>query len=125
MTATLSRRHFLAFTSAALATTTLGMPAHAASGRFAGQGRYDVSGSATVQGSGAGRTITLSGDFRSTSGPDLYVYVGNGSASTRIARLSSTRGSQTYRVPASVGAFSTVHIHCRRFSSTFGTARLR
>ena len=66
--------------------------------------------------------MTLRG-FRTSSGPDLYVYVGNGSASKRVARLRANSGTQTYTLPK--GNWSTVHIHCRKFNSTFGTASIR
>ena len=125
MTRTLTLAGALAATTlaAALASTAI---AEAKSGSFNGQGRYKVSGKATVVKSGGGYALRLSG-FRSTSGPDLYVYVGRGSPSRRIARLRSTSGSQTYRLPRGVtpASISSVHIHCRKFSSTFGTARLR
>lgn len=110
----------------ALSATALSTAAEAKSGSFKGQGRYKVSGKVTVVKSGGGHVLRLTG-FRSTSGPDLYVYVGRGGPSRRIGRLRSTSGSQTYRLPRGVGPndISSVHIHCRRFSSTFGTARLR
>ena len=110
-------------TGATLALTSI---AEAKSGSFRGQGRYKVSGTVTVVPSGGGHALRLTG-FRSSRGPDLYVYVGRGGPSRRIARLRSTSGTQTYRLPNGVGPgdISTVHIHCRRFSSTFGTARLR
>ena len=120
-------RNALATGAVALgATFALASIAEAKSGSFRGQGRYKVSGTVSVVKSGGGHALRLAG-FRSSSGPDLYVYVGRGGPSRRIARLRSTSGSQTYRLPKGVGPddISTVHIHCRRFSSTFGTARLR
>ena len=109
--------------AALLALTTF---AQAKSGSFSGQGRYKVSGKATLVKSGGGYALRLSG-FRSTSGPDLHVYVGRGGPSRRIGKLRSTSGAQTYRLPGGVGPndISSVHIHCKRFSHTFGTARLK
>ena len=109
----------LAFGQIALADT-------AEAGSFRSHKNYKVSGSATLVKSGSGHAIKLSG-FRTTSGPDLYVYVGNGGPSRRIAKLRRTSGSQTYKLPASVkpGSITTVHIHCKRFNSTFGTASLK
>ena len=118
---------FAAATAAlALGQIALANVAEAKSGSFAGQGRYDVSGQARIVKSGSGYAVRLSG-FRSTSGPDLYVYVGQGGPQRRIAKLRRTSGTQTYKLPAGVtpDSVSTVHIHCRRFNSTFGTARLR
>ena len=92
------------------------------SGSFTSHKSYKVSGKATVSEDG---TIRLSG-FSTTSGPDLYVYVGNGSPSTLVAKLKRNSGSQTYKIPAALAkSISTVHIHCKRFSSVFGTARVR
>ena len=88
-------------------------------GNFASHKKYKVKGTATVSGS----SIKLSG-FSTTPGPDLYVYVGNGRATKLVARLKRNSGSQTYSLPGA-DKYSTVHIHCKRFSSTFGTARLK
>ncbi len=88
------------------------------SGSFSSHKAYKVSGTATVSGS----SLKLSG-FRTSSGPDLYVYVGNGGPSKLVAKLKANSGSQSYTLPA--GNWSTVHIHCKRFNSTFGTARLK
>jgi hypothetical protein len=88
------------------------------SGSFTSFKNYKVSGKATVKGT----KLTLSG-FNTTDGPDLYVYVGNGSPSKRIGKLKANSGNQSYTVPA--GNFSSVFIHCKRFNSTFGQARLK
>ncbi len=87
------------------------------SGSFASHKNYTVSGKATV----SGNALTLS-DFRTSPGPDLYVYVGNGGPSKRVAKLKADSGSQSYTLPA--GNWTTVHIHCKRFNSTFATARI-
>jgi len=90
-------------------------------GSFRSSGKYSVRG--TVKVSMAGK-ITLSG-FKTTSGPDLYVYVGKGRASRRVAKLRRTSGTQSYTIPASVAkSISSVHIYCKKFSSNFGTARV-
>ncbi len=91
-------------------------------GSFRSTGKYSVKGSVKVSDKGK---ITLSG-FRTTPGPDLYVYVGNGRASRRVAKLRRNSGTQTYSIPASVAkSISSVHIYCKRFSSNFGTARIK
>ncbi len=101
------------------------VPASAAdkSGNFTSHKRYKVRGKATLSSSGGKSTVKLSG-FRTTPGPDLYVYVGNGSPSKLVGKLKANSGSQSYSLSGS-GKYSTVHIHCKRFNSTFGTARLR
>ncbi len=87
------------------------------SGAFSSHKSYKVSGTATV----SGTSLKLTG-FQTSSGPDLYVYVGNGGPSKLVAKLKADSGSQNYTLPA--GNWSTVHIHCKRFNSTFGTAQL-
>ncbi|EFL90972.1 DM13 domain-containing protein [Ahrensia sp. R2A130] len=104
----------------ALATAVSFAPAWAkdGAGRFSSHKNYKVSGTAKVK----GKKLTLSG-FRTSSGPDLYVYVGKGSASKRVAKLKANSGTQTYTLPA--GNWTSVHIHCKRFSSTFGSASIK
>ena len=109
---------FFATACAAVLAAGLLVPAAAEAGSFRSHKNYKVSGSASVK----GNKVTLRG-FRTTPGPDLWIYVGNGSASKRVARLRANSGTQTYTLPA--GNWSTVHIHCKRFSSTFGTASIR
>ena len=91
-------------------------------GSFRSHKSYKVSGTATVSPNG---TIRLSG-FSTTSGPDLYVYVGNGSPSRRVAKLKRNSGTQTYKISAALAkSITTVHIHCKKYSSLFGTARVK
>ena len=124
-------RSIIFATLGALVMVLFGMaqfqPAHAASkkGSFSSHKSYKVKGTATVTESGGKTVIKLTG-FSTTPGPDLYVYVGKGSPTTRIAKLKANKGSQTYALPASVklSSISTVHIHCKRFSSTFATAKV-
>ena len=104
-------------------TGLFAVPAFAADkkGSFRSSGKYKVRGSVKV--SMAGK-ITLSG-FSTTQGPDLYVYVGKGRASRRVAKLRRSSGTQSYTIPASVAkSISSVHIYCKKFSSNFGTARV-
>jgi len=103
----------------ALGVATSFAPAWAkdGSGRFSSHKNYKVSGTAKVK----GNKLTLSG-FRTSPGPDLYIYVGKGSASKRVAKLKANSGTQTYTLPA--GNWTSVHVHCKRFSSTFGSARI-
>jgi len=96
------------------------------SGSFRGEAGESVRGKATWSTSGSKSTIRLSGGFKSSSGPDLYVYVGNGRPSRQIAKLRRISGTQTYSVPASVNLskYSTIFIHCKRYNHIFGRARL-
>jgi hypothetical protein len=106
---------FLPLQSAALAADK--------SGSFKGMGRYSVKGTAQVSMSGGKTTITLSNDFKSSSGPDLYIYVGTGKPAKRIAKLKSFKGSQTYTF-AGTDKVTSVHVYCKRFSVGFGTAKV-
>ena len=101
----------------------MSISAHAASGSFVGVEGESVRGTATV----TAKTVKLSSNFRSTSGPDLYVYLGNKRPSKIIARLRKLSGSQTYALPKGVdlSKYSAVYIHCKRYNHTYGKARLR
>lgn len=101
----------------------MAMSAHAASGSFTGTQGERVSGSVTVS---AG-SVKLGGNFKSTSGPDLYVYLGNSRPTKIIARLRRLSGAQSYRLPKGINLskYSTVFIHCKRYNHTYGIARLR
>jgi hypothetical protein len=98
-------------------------PASAQSGTFAGVDGHWVNGSASVTMSGGKTTIKLSGDFQSQSGPDLYVYVGNGNPTKRIAKLKKFKGGQSYTYSGTTPVTS-VHVYCKRYSVGFGTAKL-
>ena len=86
-------------------------------------GRYSVKGTAQVSMSEGKTTVTLSSDFKSTSGPDLYIYVGNGKPSKRIAKLKKFKGSQGYTF-SGTDKITSVHIYCKRFSVGFGIAKV-
>ena len=115
----------LAAAVASLAIGQIAISDAAQAGSFKSHKNYKVSGSAKLVKSGSGYAVRLSG-FRTSSGPDLYVYVGKGGPSRRIAKLKRNSGTQTYKLPKGIGpgSISTVHIHCKRFNSTFGTASL-
>ncbi len=119
----MDRRFFVSsLLATAVAAPFSSIPAFAADkkGTFkANKSRYKVRGTATVK----GNSIRLSG-FSTTPGPDLYVYVGNGRPTKLVGKLKANRGGQSYSFKGA-DKYSTVHIHCKRFSSTFGTARLR
>lgn len=127
----MNRRTFvLSLASAAFvgASALSSSPVFAAgkSGSFSGHKNYKVRGSVKVEEAGGKTTVKLSG-FSTTRGPDLYIYVGNGSPTKLIAKLKKTSGSQSYTLPAGMTAasFSSVHVHCKRYSVVFGTAKVR
>lgn len=95
----------------------------AASGSFVGVEGEKVRGIATV----SSKSVELSSNFRTSSGPDLYVYLGNNRPSKIVARLKKLSGGQTYALPKGVdlSKYSAVFIHCKRYNHTYGKARLR
>ena len=101
----------------------LSPPALAASGSFVGVEGESVRGTATV----SSKSVKLSSNFRSSSGPDLYVYLGNKRPSKIVARLRKLSGSQIYALPKGIdlSKYSAVFIHCKRYNHTYGRARLR
>ncbi len=107
----------------------LALPLSAASaladqtGTFSGVSNHWVNGGVKVSTAGGKTTITLNSNFKSQSGPDLYIYVGNGSPTKRIAKLKKFKGSQTYTYKGTA-AISSVHVYCKRYTVGFGTAKL-
>ncbi|MDZ4699297.1 MAG: DM13 domain-containing protein [Rhodothermales bacterium] len=92
---------------------------------------YNVAGAAFLEPRPEGGLQLRFGDtFVSSNGPDLYVYLSSASSvnagSLEVGALQSTRGAQTYVLPAgtTISDFDYVIIHCKPFNVTFGFARL-
>jgi hypothetical protein len=111
-------------------------PVALSSGTFSSRNRYTVAGRATVLELDDGsRTLRLE-DFRSTNGPDLFVYLtvadeadSDAALDADVVDLGVLRGNignQNYAIPADtdLDRYDTVVIWCRRFSSGFGAADL-
>lgn len=97
------------------------------SGTFTGVAGHQSSGVATLISSDKGNFIRLEDNFSVTSGPDLYVYVGDKNGKTKeIARLKGNQGGQNYQLPADVSpdSFDTVWIYCKAFTIDFAKAEL-
>lgn len=95
-------------------------------GMFAGLNGKKVSGSAQVSGTG----VTLSG-FSSDEGPDLHVYLTNGtdeaavSAGKQLGAVKYDEKSQTFELNGvDASGYSTVVIHCDKAKAVFGAAKL-
>jgi uncharacterized protein YjdB len=93
---------------------------------------YTVSGTAILDEQTDGSLVLKFGsDFSTSSGPGLYVYLATtnqvGSTSLEVARLKSTRGEQSYDLPATVkiDSYNWAIIHCKPFNVTFGYAELK
>ena len=100
-------------------------------GSFAGLGRYDAAGVASVLGDGSGQRFLRFEDFATDNGPDLNVYLTrgdetDGSDFIDLGDLTGNIGSQNYEIPADVDLteYDTVVIWCVRFGVGFGSATL-
>lgn len=125
-----------------MVATNTPMPAGASSATLATGAFTDAdefhkgSGTALVVGVGSDRVLRLE-EFRSTNGPDLYVYlaahpqprsraeVDEGFVS--LGRLKGNIGAQNYVIPKAVRleSYRSVVIYCRRFHVVFSTATLK
>ncbi|WP_394941101.1 DM13 domain-containing protein [Psychromicrobium sp. YIM B11713] len=95
-------------------------------GMFNGLNGKKVSGTVKVTGS----EITLTG-FSSDEGPDLHVYLTNGSdeaavtAGKEISSVAFDKASQNFTVSGiDAGSYTTVVIHCDKAKAVFGAASL-
>lgn len=101
-------------------------------GTFVGvnDGIHNAEGQVKVIKLGDGSNFLRLEDFRSTNGPDLYVYLstdkGN-SAFVNLGRLKGNIGDQNYKIPegADLSKYDTALIWCQAFSVLFGSAELR
>ena len=94
-----------------------------------GDGIHDASGSASVLPLDDGSRVLRFEDFRSTNGPDLYVYLATDESASdhvNLGRLKASSGNQNYPVPDGVdlGRHDTVLVWCKAFSVLFGSAQL-
>jgi len=111
-------------------------PTELARGTFVSQ-EHETSGTATViELTDGRRTLRLEG-FKTSNGPDLYVWLsekkagGNwfkygGGRKAQLGELKANRGSHNYAIPADVelDGLRSVVIWCKRFHVAFGSAPL-
>lgn len=76
-----------------------------------------------------GRDILRLEDFKSTNGPDLYVYLSTDAKATDIVNLGKLKaniGNQNYEIPegTDLEKYNKVLIWCKSFSTLFGSAEL-
>ncbi|HJS81600.1 MAG TPA: DM13 domain-containing protein [Nitrososphaera sp.] len=93
-----------------------------------GDGIHDAEGSAKVIPVSEGSILRLE-DFRSTNGPDLYVYLSSEKDATdfvNLGKLKANIGNQNYEIPegTDLSKYGTVLIWCQQFSVLFGSAEL-
>jgi electron transfer DM13 len=98
---------------------------------------HHAEGIASIYRLGDGRRVLRLENFKSTNGPNLYVYL-SGNASPRnsaqlsaagdfeVAPLKGNIGNQNYALPAGLdlSKFKSVVIYCRQFHVVFGSAPL-
>ena len=93
-----------------------------------GDGIHDAQGTAQVLSHDDSYLLRLE-QFRSTNGPDLYVYLSTDrgiSDYINLGKLKANMGNQTYDIPAGtdLDKYDTVLIWCKPFSVLFGSAQL-
>ncbi len=101
------------------------------SGTFRGLNGYGVEGTAILERSADQAMVMFDSDFRSQSGPGLYVYLSpnatNVEGGINLGSLQATSGTQNYRIPDNVNPddFDHVLVYCQPFRVPFGTANLQ
>jgi Electron transfer DM13 len=101
-------------------------------GTFVGvsDGIHNAEGQAKVIKLSDGSNFLRLEDFRSTNGPDLYVYLSTDKGNSdfvNLGRLKGNVGNQNYEIPqgTDLSKYNTVLIWCQAFSVLFGSAELR
>jgi Electron transfer DM13 len=101
-------------------------------GTFVGvnDGIHNAEGQAKIIKLSDGSNFLRIEDFRSTNGPDLYVYLSTDKGNSdfvNLGRLKGNIGDQNYMIPegTDLSKYDTVLIWCRAFSVLFGSAELR
>ena len=75
------------------------------------------------------QTLQFGDDFKSTPGPDVYVYLATDDRASEFVSLGKIQyndGSQEYNIPVGtdLGKYDKVLIWCQAFGVLFGTAEL-
>ncbi|MCH9658902.1 DM13 domain-containing protein [archaeon] len=91
---------------------------------------HQISGSANVGFSGEKTILHLSDDFKTVSGPDLYVYLATDKQAkdhVNLGMIQKFSGLQSYDVPDDVDfeKYNEVLIWCKSFEVLFGNAPLQ
>ena len=94
-----------------------------------GDGIHDAQGDAyTIPLEDGGNVLRLE-NFRSTNGPDLYVYLATDDRASdfvNLGTLKANSGNQNYEIPedTDISKYNKVLIWCKAFSVLFGSAEL-
>jgi hypothetical protein len=94
-----------------------------------GDGIHNANGIAKIISLEDGTKILRLEDFKSTNGPDLYVYLATDPLATdyvSLGPLKANIGNQNYQIPdgTDLSKYDTALIWCRQFSVLFGHANL-
>lgn len=89
-------------------------------------GDHPGTGTAVILSDGRQAFVRFEQDFATDNGPDLYAIAYVGGARIELGVLKGNQGAQNYEVPDSIdpAAIESVAVWCKRFDSTFTTARL-
>jgi Electron transfer DM13 len=108
-----------------------GKTATAYAGTFVGvnDGIHNAEGQVKVIKLSDGSNFLRLEDFKSTNGPDLYVYLSTDKSNSdfvNLGRLKGNIGDQNYKFPegTDLSKYDTVLIWCQAFSVLFGSAEL-
>ena len=101
------------------------------SGTFVGvgDGIHNAEGTAKIVSLNDGSKILRFENFKSTNGPDLYVYLATDSKATdyvSLGPLKANIGNQNYQIPdgTDISKYNTALVWCKQFSVLFGHASL-
>jgi len=101
------------------------------SGKFVGSGDgiHEVEGDAQILEIGENTNYLRLENFKSTNGPDLFVYLSTDEKASDFVSLGSLKGNignQNYKIPEGVdlSKYNKVLIWCKSFSVLFGSAEL-
>ena len=101
------------------------------SGKFVGSGDgiHEVEGDAQILKIGENTNYLRLENFKSTNGPDLFVYLSTDEKASDFVSLGSLKGNignQNYKIPEGVdlSKYNKVLIWCKSFSVLFGSAEL-
>ena len=109
----------------------VGADSNSRSGSFRGLNGYSVEGTAAIERAADQTMVVFESDFRSQSGPGLFVYISpNATNVTRrvsLGELKAQSGAQSYPIPDNVDPddFDHVLIYCQPFRVPFGTANFQ
>jgi len=94
-----------------------------------GDGIHDAQGNAYTIPLEDGSNVLRLENFKSTNGPDLYVYLStddNASEFINLGELKANKGNQNYEIPddTDFSKYNKVLIWCKAFGVLFGSAEL-